>query len=189
MRGANLKIKNKNGQEPVEVMPPKKDLQCRTIVKLSTLLQGLMKDTKQHFHERILTNDLSSGKETHPIQCVNDLDDEELPDNFTYVRKCVQTTSVPIDRNISTLQVIYMNGFKNRFNSFYYSFSTELPDVYFNVFSVFQHCRCIDNCSSEDSCNCSDLSVKSWYDLEGKLKDDFDYKEPPMIFECNDMCR
>ena len=113
MRGANLKIKNKNGQEPVEVMPPKKDLQCRTIVKLSTLLQGLMKDTKQHFHERILTNDLSSGKETHPIQCVNDLDEEELPDNFTYVRKCVQTTSVPIDRNISTLQVIYRNLFKN----------------------------------------------------------------------------
>ena len=109
MRGANLKIKNKNGQEPVEVMPPKKDLRCRTIVKLSTLLQGLMKDTKQHFHERILTNDLSSGKETHPIQCVNDLDDEELPDNFTYVSKNCFTTSVPIDRNISQLQVSIMN--------------------------------------------------------------------------------
>ena len=109
MRGANLKIKNKNGQEPVEVMPPKKDLRCRTIVKLSTLLQGLMKDTKQHFHERILTNDLSSGKETHPIQCVNDLDDEELPDNFTYVSKNCFTTSVPIDRNISQLQVSFIN--------------------------------------------------------------------------------
>ena len=106
MRGANLKIKNKNGQEPVEVMPPKKDLMCKTIVKLSTLLQGLMKDTKQHFHERILTNDLSHGKETHPIQCVNDLDDEGMPDNFTYVSKCCFTTSVPIDRNISQLQVI-----------------------------------------------------------------------------------
>ena len=61
--------------------------------------------------------------------------------------------------------------------------------IFKNISFIFQHCRCTDNCSSEDSCNCSDLSVKSWYDLEGKLKEDFDYKEPPMIFECNDMCR
>ena len=32
------------------------------------------------------------------------------------------------------------------------------------------------------------MSVKSWYDLEGRLKDGFDYREPPMIFECNDRC-
>ena len=106
MRGANLKIKNKNGQEPVEAMPPKKDLRCTTIVKLSTLLQGLMKDTKQNFHERVLTNDITNGKETNPIQCVNDLDNEDLATNYTYVSRNCFTTSVPIDRNISTLQVI-----------------------------------------------------------------------------------
>ena len=105
MRGANLKIKNKNGQEPVEVMPPRKDLRCTTIVKLSTLLQGLMQDTKQHFYERILLNDITNGKEVNPIQGVNDLDDENFPTNFTYVRRNCFTTSVPIDRNISTLQV------------------------------------------------------------------------------------
>jgi len=114
-----------------------------------------MQDTKQHFYERILLNDITNGKEVNPIQGVNDLDDENFPTNFTYVRRNCFTTSVPIDRNISTLQ----------------------------------HCKCTDNCSSEDSCNCSDLSVKSWYDLDGKLKEDFDYNEPPMIFECNDMCR
>ena len=31
--------------------------------------------------------------------------------------------------------------------------------------------------------------MKSWYDLDGRLKDGFDYKETPMIFECNDLCR
>ena len=75
MRGANLKIRNKNDQEPVDVMPPQKDLKCKTIVKLTTVLQGLMKDTKKHFHERVLTNDITNGKEANPIQCVNDLDD------------------------------------------------------------------------------------------------------------------
>ena len=53
---------------------------------------------------------------------------------------------------------------------------------------LFQHCKCLDNCITEETCNCSDLSVKSWYDLEGRLKDGFDYKETPMIFECNDLC-
>ena len=46
----------------------------------------------------------------------------------------------------------------------------------------------MDNCTTEETCNCSDLSVKSWYDLDGRLKDGFDYKETPMIFECNDLC-
>ena len=31
--------------------------------------------------------------------------------------------------------------------------------------------------------------MKSWYDLDGRLKDGFDYKETPMIFEGNDLCR
>ena len=76
-------------------MPPRKDLRCTTIVKLSTLLQGLMQDTKQHFYERILLNDITNGKEANPIQGVNDLDDENFPTNFTYVRRNCFTTSVP----------------------------------------------------------------------------------------------
>ena len=60
---------------------------------------------------------------------------------------------------------------------------------YCNLISFFQHCKCTDNCSSEDTCHCSDLSVKCWYDLEGRLKDGFDFKDPPMVFECNDMCQ
>ena len=66
----------------------------------------------------------------------------------------VVTNSIPIDRNVSTLQ----------------------------------HCRCKNNCVSEDSCRCSDISTKSWYDQNGILKEGFDYAEPPMIFECNEMC-
>ena len=56
------------------------------------------------------------------------------------------------------------------------------------MLKFFQHCKCMDNCTTEETCNCSDLSVKSWYDLDGRLKDGFDYKETPMIFECNDLC-
>ena len=75
-----------------------------------------------------------------------------------------------------------------------------------------EHCECKDNCTNEESCKCSDISVRSWYDQSGEsylyscdqikfiistkvsllfsgvLKDGFDFADPPMIFECNDMC-
>ena len=54
--------------------------------------------------------------------------------------------------------------------------------------SLLQHCRCKDNCVSEDTCRCADNSTRSWYDQNGILKEGFDYDEPPMIFECNEMC-
>lgn len=154
MRAAKIDCKNSKGLTPPECMPPNKHLKCKMVVQLTSTLNTLMKDAKKERIERIVSNDLTRGKEPISIQVVNDLDDEQEPRNYVYTVKNCQTTPIPIDRNISTLQ----------------------------------HCKCTDNCSSENTCNCSDLSVKSWYDLEGRLKDGFDYREPPMIFECNDLC-
>ena len=107
MRGANLNIDNKDGKKPVDLMVTK-DAKCRTIVKLTTLLQTLMKDTKTHFFERIVCNDITNGKETFPIQCVNDLDDEGVPTNYVYVTHNCVTSNIPIDRSIATLQVSFL---------------------------------------------------------------------------------
>ena len=104
MRKARLDLKNKNGQLPVDCIVAKNP-KCATIVKLTTTLQSLMKDTKVERTERIVCNDLTRGKETNPIQCVNDLDDAQEPVDYCYVKHNVTTTSVPVDRNISTLQV------------------------------------------------------------------------------------
>lgn len=30
--------------------------------------------------------------------------------------------------------------------------------------------------------------MKCWYNANGRLVSDFDYDDPPMIFECNDAC-
>ena len=54
--------------------------------------------------------------------------------------------------------------------------------------SKLQHCKCTDNCASEENCKCCDMSVRSWFDSNSVLKESFDFTEPPMIFECNDMC-
>eukprot|EP00096_Caligus_rogercresseyi_P001210 TRINITY_DN1190_c0_g1_i3.p1 TRINITY_DN1190_c0_g1~~TRINITY_DN1190_c0_g1_i3.p1 ORF type:complete len:1358 (-),score=455.16 TRINITY_DN1190_c0_g1_i3:220-4293(-) len=152
MRGAKTNLTNRVGQLPVDCMT--KDAKCATIMKLSTKLDAMMTNNKVHVHERIVTNDVSKGKENCPIQCINAVDEEGPPKDYVYVRNNVVTSAIPVDRNHASLQ----------------------------------HCKCEDVCSSEESCNCSKLSVKSWYDLEGKLKSSFDYKDPPMIFECNDLC-
>ncbi|XP_047448804.1 histone-lysine N-methyltransferase EHMT1a [Mugil cephalus] len=50
-----------------------------------------------------------------------------------------------------------------------------------------QHCSCTDDCSSS-SCMCGQLSLRCWYDSEGRLPLDFCQREPPVLFECNHAC-
>ena len=133
MRGARLDIRNTSNQLPADCMVTK-DVKCKTIVKLSTMLQGMTRpgsglpgipggkdpnapppgDPKDPankvpnfatWHERIVCNDVSGAKENNPIQCVNGVDDCAQPRDYIYVKENCVTTAVPIDRNISKLQV------------------------------------------------------------------------------------
>nr|XP_014342069.1 PREDICTED: histone-lysine N-methyltransferase EHMT1 isoform X4 [Latimeria chalumnae] len=50
-----------------------------------------------------------------------------------------------------------------------------------------QYCICTDNCSSSN-CMCGQLSIRCWYNKEGRLLPEFNMLEPPLIFECNHAC-
>ncbi|XP_075042642.1 histone-lysine N-methyltransferase EHMT2 isoform X2 [Mixophyes fleayi] len=50
-----------------------------------------------------------------------------------------------------------------------------------------QHCSCQDDCSSSN-CLCGQLSIRCWYDKDGRLLQEFNKIEPPLIFECNQAC-
>ncbi|XP_035628588.1 histone-lysine N-methyltransferase EHMT1 isoform X6 [Oncorhynchus keta] len=50
-----------------------------------------------------------------------------------------------------------------------------------------QYCVCKDDCSSS-SCMCGQLSLRCWYDKDGRLLPEFCRDEPPLIFECNHAC-
>ncbi|XP_039182989.1 histone-lysine N-methyltransferase EHMT1 isoform X6 [Crotalus tigris] len=50
-----------------------------------------------------------------------------------------------------------------------------------------QYCVCIDDCSSS-KCMCGQLSMRCWYDRDGRLLPEFNTSEPPLIFECNHAC-
>ncbi|XP_036095139.1 histone-lysine N-methyltransferase EHMT1 isoform X7 [Rousettus aegyptiacus] len=50
-----------------------------------------------------------------------------------------------------------------------------------------QYCVCIDDCSSSN-CMCGQLSLRCWYDQDGRLLPEFNMAEPPLLFECNHAC-
>ncbi|XP_069938881.1 uncharacterized protein G9a isoform X3 [Cherax quadricarinatus] len=49
-------------------------------------------------------------------------------------------------------------------------------------------CECEDVCNA-DHCGCGQLNFQCWYDPDGRLLPEFNYADPPMIFECNRACR
>nr|XP_055055276.1 histone-lysine N-methyltransferase EHMT1a isoform X2 [Misgurnus anguillicaudatus] len=50
-----------------------------------------------------------------------------------------------------------------------------------------QHCSCKGDCASS-SCICGQLSMRCWYDKDGRLLRDFCRADPPFLFECNHAC-
>jgi len=57
---------------------------------------------------RVVHNDITRGRESHAIMAVNKVDDEDLPTDFVYVADYVETSSVPVNRVITSLQVYDM---------------------------------------------------------------------------------
>ena len=49
-------------------------------------------------------SDISRGKETNPIQCVNGYDSEDKPTDFLYVTENCFTSNINVDRTITSLQ-------------------------------------------------------------------------------------
>ncbi|BFZ20236.1 hypothetical protein BsWGS_23274 [Bradybaena similaris] len=56
------------------------------------------------------------------------------------------------------------------------------------VITSLQSCRCKDDCSSM-YCVCGRSSIKCWYDKMGRLLEEVNLLEPPLVFECNRACR
>ncbi|XP_072309540.1 histone-lysine N-methyltransferase EHMT1-like isoform X1 [Eucyclogobius newberryi] len=50
-----------------------------------------------------------------------------------------------------------------------------------------QYCVCKEDCSTS-ICMCGQLSLRRWYDQNGRLLPEFCREEPPLIFECNHAC-
>lgn len=149
-RGARPDIVNGIGQYPLDCAVVGSD--CYNAINTTTELRKMTSSAKERTN-RILTNDITRGKEESEIQCLNAIDEEAEPRDYVYVTENCFTSNIHVDRAITSLQ----------------------------------SCECEDTCIGA-SCKCTQLSLQSWYDSEGKLLPEFNFFDPPMLFECNEMC-
>uniref|UniRef100_A0A182K1U8 Histone-lysine N-methyltransferase n=1 Tax=Anopheles christyi TaxID=43041 RepID=A0A182K1U8_9DIPT len=106
----------------------------------------------------IICSDISNGRERHPIQVVY------------YTRGANE-------RQLSVPKIKYIQS-----NVQLVSRVTIDPEVH-----NMHVCSCVDStCTSMDSeCLCSE---RTWYTNDGRLVNDFNYLDPPLITECGDLC-
>lgn len=119
MRGANVLATNKIDETPLDCAT-----QCSSCYKAIELNVNLINAippciqktviSKYGFFSRfflqdflydcIFCSDISKGKETNPIECINIVDDEEEPTDYVYVSKNCFTSDIEVDCKVSTMQ-------------------------------------------------------------------------------------
>lgn len=55
--------------------------------------------------------------------------------------------------------------------------------IFYSVPFYVNMCSCIS-----ENCQCAQISLQNWYNIDGRLIANFNYTDPPMLFECNDVC-
>ncbi|KAG6459723.1 hypothetical protein O3G_MSEX011561 [Manduca sexta] len=150
-QGARTDVENSAGELPADVCTGA----CHSAISLNMQMTLAMGGHVPR--RRLLCSDISNGREAFPIPCVNEVDDEPAPDEFTYVTQHVMPHHLHIDDTVETLQGCECKG---------------------------------GDCSAgagSGECACVTLSVRRWY-ARGRLRADFPYHDPPMLFECNHTC-
>ncbi|XP_026728846.1 histone-lysine N-methyltransferase EHMT2 isoform X2 [Trichoplusia ni] len=97
-RGARTDVENSAGELPVEVCSG----QCQSAISLNMQMGIAMRENGPRY--RLLSSDISRGREPFPVPCENDVDDAPLPDDFTYVTRHVTPQQISVDCTIDTMQ-------------------------------------------------------------------------------------
>lgn len=123
-RGSRLDLRNKENQLALEVCPDKR---CHSalLLALNMKLQQFTQ-TPSSDCEKLLSkyrklyllkldifyiipgfySDITKGKETNPIQCVNGFDNETKPEDFIYITENCFTSPLHVDKTINSLTVL-----------------------------------------------------------------------------------
>ncbi|XP_030382047.1 uncharacterized protein LOC115629669 isoform X2 [Scaptodrosophila lebanonensis] len=157
--GADLMIKNKAEQLPFDCIP-NEESECGRTVGFNMQMRSFR---PLGLRTRVVCADVSNGREVRPIQAVrNELTMSEHEDE-------ADTLMLP-DFKYITKCIILQN-------------SVQID----SRVSQMRICSCLDSCSS-DMCQCNGASSQNWYTAESRLICEFNYDDPAVIFECNDVC-
>ncbi|KAH8420433.1 hypothetical protein KR009_010304 [Drosophila setifemur] len=157
--GADLMIKNKAEQLPFDCIPDEES-ECGRTVGFNMQMRSFR---PLGLRTLVVCADASNGREARPIQAVrNELamtESEDEADSLLW----------PDFRYVKQC-IIQQN-------------SVQID----RRVSQMRICSCPDSCSS-DRCQCNGASSQNWYTAESRLIADFNYEDPAVIFECNDVC-
>ncbi|EDV32729.2 uncharacterized protein Dana_GF21998 [Drosophila ananassae] len=157
--GADLMIKNKAEQLPFDCIP-NEESECGRTVGFNMQMRSFR---PLGLRTLVACADASNGREVRPIQAVrNELamsESEDEADSLLWP-----------DFRYVTQCIIQQN-------------SVQID----RRVSQMRICSCPDSCSS-DRCQCNGASSQNWYTAESRLTSDFNYEDPAVIFECNDVC-
>lgn len=98
-RGADVFLINKNNESPLNCVPD--DGMCYGPIALNIQLQSLVKRNLLQYR----TDDISKGRESNPVQCVNTVDDNQVPKDYVYITKSIiSSEGVNLQTKPSSLQ-------------------------------------------------------------------------------------
>ncbi|KAG4069648.1 hypothetical protein HA402_014671 [Bradysia odoriphaga] len=159
---ADLDIRNKEGNRPHDNVRDKEG-SCGRVLRFNSIIRKTVSATET----KVLIKDISKGRELYPIKVVK-----------TYTNKEKKLRGLEMDHHM-------LPDFKYITRSIILNNFVQID----RRIAQMRICCCSDNCISS-TCQCSDVSDQNYYTAEGRLNDQFNYKETnkPMIFECNDVC-
>lgn len=151
-RGASINVMNNNNETPLACARDQNSTVWMALRVNSQLKSA--SSVASRAVEKMVHRDISLGRENQAVSAINSIDEHPAPLDFLYITESVETSPLPINRTVTSLQ----------------------------------NCSCPEDCTTL-SCLCARNSLRCWYDREGRLTKDFNYTEPPLIFECNRGCR
>ncbi|XP_045102813.1 histone-lysine N-methyltransferase EHMT1-like isoform X2 [Portunus trituberculatus] len=145
--------------------------------------------------------DVLNSKNQMPIDCA-------LPDSDVYLQLTLNSKVLEImkQNNIRTEKILSsdiaggkeevpipcVNGVDEELlpkDYLYIAENCEASNVTIDrTITSLKWCECEDGCNAEH-CGCGQLNFQCWFDPDGRLLPEFNYADPPMIFECNRACR
>ncbi|XP_055706357.1 histone-lysine N-methyltransferase EHMT2 isoform X2 [Phlebotomus papatasi] len=158
--GSDVHVKNFTEETAIGCIPDTKS-QCARIMQFNVLMQARNSSPVS----QIVCPDVTNGRESIPIPMVK------------IVRRNVLRRSEEILWDVSKPNFKYITK----------PVVVEELVQMDNRLARMEVCDCGDNCTT-NLCRCIRKSSQNCYTLEGRLSSDFNFAEPSIIFECNDVC-
>nr|XP_018903035.1 PREDICTED: histone-lysine N-methyltransferase EHMT2 isoform X1 [Bemisia tabaci]XP_018903036.1 PREDICTED: histone-lysine N-methyltransferase EHMT2 isoform X1 [Bemisia tabaci] len=182
--GSEINCTNIHGDTPLHIAARRNHYDCVILL----LARGALTNIKNKAGYSVLESCLVQPSNTHKALQLN-AKLQELTSKVSERTQVILTTD--ITRGHETNPIQCTNGVDDETEPTDYVYVTE--NCFTSNISVvrtitsLQSCTCTD-CSTGD-CACGKISFQCWYDKDGRLTPEFNYTDPPMLFECNQACK